>query len=345
MLEKNMQTNSFKQAQKVYEGHLFEEEVYENFDDGLKVAQALSYYEMAKSDPNELNIALDILNSTNDDYENPLKYDLIGNIHYRRGDISESIRYYSNSLLLNDDNEIALNNFTLALSKENKPEVFASYAKRYPQIESLRTKAVDIKKPKLNQGALWERLFNSSKEKFNLGLFFKGIIKELIKLPVVYYLLLLIIYVVGLRKLVPFIGQSTFCSKCHKIIKEASVHKSYKLCDDCYQLFSIKDVIFLEAKILKEKELRKKYTKKYMVSLLFSLFIPGLNFNYRGNNRLFLLFSVIFYFLAGFAVVGMINFNRIFSTAPLIFNLVGIGAVAFYLLVNIFSVLGEENGF
>ena len=66
--------------------------------------------------------------------------------------------------MLNDYNEIALNNFTLALSKENKPEVFESYAKRYPQIESLRTKAVDIKNARLNQGALWKRLFNSSKE-------------------------------------------------------------------------------------------------------------------------------------------------------------------------------------
>jgi tetratricopeptide (TPR) repeat protein len=340
MLEKNLQTNSFKQIQKVYEGRLFDEEIYETFDDGLKVAQAFSYYENEEYDK-----ALDILNSTGDDFKSTLKYDLIGNIHYRRGEIGQSIKYYSDSLLLDDENEIALNNFTLALSKENKPEVFTSYAKRYPKIELLRTKAVDIRNVKLNQGALWERLFNFSKENFNLGLFFKGIIKEFITLPVVYYLLLFIVYVLGLTKLVPTIGQSTFCSKCHRIIKEASIHKSYKLCDDCYQLFSIKDVIFLEAKILKEKELKKKFKKKYIVSLIFSLLIPGLNFTYRGSNRLFLLLSVIFYFLVGFTVVGMVNFNLIFPTAPLFFNLVGIGAVGFYLLVNIFSVLGDENGF
>lgn len=342
MLEKNLQTNSFKRIQKVYEGHLFDEEVYETFDDGLKAAQAFSYYEEGEE---KYDRALDILNSTGDDFKSPQKYNLIGNIYYRQGEIGQSIKFYSDSLLLDDDNEIALNNFTLALLKENKPEVFTSYAKRYPQIESLRTKAVDIRNVKLNQGALWERLFNSSKGNFNPGVFFKGIIGELLTLPVVYYLLLFIIYVVGLTKLVPTIGQSTFCSKCHKIIKEASIHKSYKLCDDCYQLFSIKDVIFLEAKILKEKELKKKFKKKYIFSLIFSLLIPGLNFNHRGSNRLFLLLSVIFYFLVGFAVVGMVNFNRIFSTAPLFFNLVGIGAVGFYLLVNIFSVLGDENGF
>lgn len=345
LLEKNLQTNSFRQAQKVYEGHLFDKEVYDTFDDGLKVVQAAFYYEKGKIDTNLLNTALDILNSTSDDYKSSLKYTLKGNIYFRYGEIGQSIKYYSDSLLLDDENKVTLNNFTLALSKESKPEVFNSYAERYPQIKFLRAKAVDIKNGELNQGVLWERLFNSPKANFNLGLLFKGIIKEFFKLPVVYYMLLLIIYILGLRKLMPLIGQSTFCSKCHKIIKEASIHKSYKLCDDCYQLFSIKDVIFLEAKILKEKELKKKFKKKYIVSLIFSLLIPGLNFNYRGNNRLFLLLSVIFYFLVGFAVVGMVNFNRIFSAAPLFFNLVGIGAVGFYLLVNIFSVLGDENGF
>lgn len=339
LLEKNLQTVGFNQAQKVYDGQLFDKEVYNTFDDGLKVAQALSYYEKGKYD-----IAFDILNSTSDSFKSPQKYTLIGNIYYQHREISQSIKYFNDALLLDDHNEIALNNFTLALLKESKPDVFRSYADRYPQIESLRTRAVDIKNAKLNPADLWERLFNVSKGKFSLGLLFKGVISELFKLPVFYYLLLFIIYVSGLKKLEPFIGQSTYCSKCHKIIKEASIHKSYKLCDDCYQLFSIKDVIFLEAKILKEKELRKKYTKKYIIYLILSLFIPGLNFNYRGSNRLFLLFSVIFYFLVGFAVVGMMNFNHIFSTVPLFFNMVGIGAVGVYFLVNIFSVIGEENG-
>jgi tetratricopeptide (TPR) repeat protein len=349
MLEKNLQTDSFKQAQQVYEGQLFDKEVYDTFDDGLKVAQALSYYESyyekKKSETDPLDTALDILNSTSDSYKSLQKYTLIGNIYYRHREISQSIKYFSDALLLDDNNEIALNNFTLALLKEGKPDVFRSYADRYPQIESLRTKAVDIKNAKLDSADLWKRLFNFSKGKFNPGLLFKGIIGQLLKLPVVYYLLLFIIYVSGLKKLEPFIGQSTYCSKCRKIIKEASIHKSYKLCDDCYQLFSIKDVIFLEAKILKEKELKKNYRKKLILYLIFSLFIPGLNFNYRGSNRLFLLLAVIFYFLVGLAVVGMVNFNHIFSAAPLFFNLVGIGAVGFYFLVNIFSVLGEENGF
>ena len=35
--------------------------------------------------------------------------------------------------------------------------------------------------------------------------------------------------------------------------------KSHALCDGCYQLFLIKDPIFLEAKILKEKEISRQF--------------------------------------------------------------------------------------
>ena len=345
MLEKNLQTDSFKRAQKVYAGTLFDKAIYDTFDDELKIAQAFSYYEDWKSDPGRLDTALDILNSTSDSFKSTQKYNLIGNIHYRHGEIGQSIKYYSESLQLDDDNKVALNNFTLALLKDNQPEVFKSYAQRYPQIETLRAKAADIKEITLNQGVLWKRLFNPTRGPFSLVSFLKGVAGQLFKLPIVYFILIFVIYVLGLKKIAPTLGESTYCSKCAKIIKEASIHKSYKLCDECYQLFSIKDVIFLEAKILKEKELKKTFRSKYIFSLIFSAIIPGLNFNNRGKNRLFLLFDIIFYFLLGFAVMGVINFYQSFSYAPLFLNLVGMVAFGFFLLVNIFSVLGEEDGF
>jgi tetratricopeptide (TPR) repeat protein len=340
VMEKNLQTNTFKRAQKVYDGALFDKDIYDTFDDELKIAQAFSYYENGK-----LDTALDILNSTGDSFKNTQKYDLIGNIYYRHGEIAQSIKYYSESLQLDDDNNVALNNFTLALLKDNQPEVFKSYAQRYPQIETLRAKTVNIIDIKLNQGVLWKRLLNPTTGTFKPASLFKDVLGGLFKLPVVYYMLILMGYVLGLKKIAPTLGESTYCSKCAKIIKEASIHKSYKLCDECYQLFSIKDVIFLEAKILKEKELKKSFRSRYIFSLLFSMLIPGLNFNNRGNNRLFLLFSMSFYFLFGFAVVGVINFYRSFSYAPLFLNLIGVAAFGLFLLVNIFSVLGEEDGF
>lgn len=342
MLEKNIRTGSFKKVQKVYEGHLFAKEDYQAFDDKLKVAQAFSYYE--KGDINGLNTAMDILVSTGEDFKDTSKYDLMGNIYFRFGELNQSINYYRESLLLNDKNKIALNNFALALLKENEPDVFESYAKRYPEIDGYRTKILKIKDIKLNQGELWERLFNFSGQNFNMGKFLAGILGGLFKLPVLYYILFFILYVMMLPKFVPERGESSYCSKCSKIIKEGSIHKSYKLCNECHQLFSIKDVIFLEAKILKEKELKRKFRKKYIFRLLFSLFIPGLNFHHRENNRLYLVFSVLFYFLLGVAAAGTVNFNRIYLASPLALNFIGAAAAVLYLLINLFSVIGEEDG-
>lgn len=344
MLEKNIRTDSFKKVQKVYGGHLFEKKDYQTFDDELKVAQAFSYYETG--DLNGLNTAMDILVSTGEDFKDTSKYDLMGNIYFRFGELSQSINYYRESLLLNDKNKIALNNFALALlkDKDNEPDVFKSYAQRYPEIDSYRTKTLDIKDIKLNQGKLWERLFNFSKQNFNMGKFLTGILGELFKLPVLYYILFFILYVMMLPKFVPERGESSYCSKCSKIIKEGSIHKSYKLCNECHQLFSIKDVIFLEAKILKEKELKRKFRKKYVFRLLLSLFIPGLNFHHRENNRLYLIISVVFYFLLGVAVAGTVNFNRIYLASPLALNFIGATAAVLYLIINLFSVIGEEDG-
>ncbi|MCP5049630.1 MAG: hypothetical protein GY940_20840, partial [bacterium] len=269
---------------------------------------------------------------------------LMGNIYYRYGEFSQSKKYYSESLKMNDKNPIALNNFTLALLKDHNPTVFQSYAKRYPEIERYRSKELYLKEIKLRRGVLWGRLFNFSGDTFSLGKLVSGTLGECFKLPVFYFLILFILYVTLLKKITPNLGESTFCSKCSRIIKEASVHRSYKLCDECYQLFSIKDVIFLEAKILKEKELKKKFKKKFFVFILFSVLIPGLNFSQRENNRLFVALCGAFYFLLGFAVVGFINFDHIFSASPLFLNLFGIIAVGFYFFVNLFSVLGDKDG-
>jgi tetratricopeptide (TPR) repeat protein len=342
MLEKSAKDENFKIIQKVYEGHLFEREDYNKFDNELKVAQAFSYYENK-----QYGTALDILISTGERYKNKLKYDLVGNIYYKSEDFNESITYYNEALLLNDKDDITLNNFTLSLLKNNEEELFESYAERYPEINDYKKNVSALKEVKIYPVSfLWNRLLNFSSERFHLGRFLKGLLIEFIKLPIIYFVLVFIIYIFGIRRFVsPALGGSTYCSRCSKIIKKASIHKSYKLCDECYQLFLIKDVIFLEAKILKEKELRKKFNKRYVIGLIFSFLIPGLTLNLKERNRLFILFSVMFYLLLGFSIIGTFIFMEIFSTAPIILNLIAMLAFIFYFLINLFSVLGGYDGF
>lgn len=338
VLEESYTSGRFKQVRQVYSGHLFEKEDYHRFDDELKVAQAFAYYENGRYDT-----SLDILNATGSDYKSVLKFNLIGCIYFRYGEIGQAGDYFRQSLSLKE-NPTALNNFAMVLLDEKKPNVFTSYSNRYPEIEKFRTRELTLKDPSLPGGVLWKRLFSFSADSFNPIAFLKSLIVKIFTLPLLYYILLFVLYVNAVKKLTPNLGESTYCSKCTKIIKEASVHRSYKLCDECYQLFSIKDVIFLEAKILKEKELRKKFNYKYVFYLLFSILVPGLNFHQRENNRLFLLLSMTFYFLAGFAIFGAVNFNRLFAASPLFLNLIGIMAVGVYFIVNLISVLGDEDG-
>lgn len=339
MLENNVRSTEFNKVRDVYRGRLFSKKDYQGFDNRMKVAQAYSYYESG-----EYNTALDILNATGDAYEHADKDLLLGNIYYRFEELERSIELYKQALLKNENNPAALNNFALALLKEGKPNVFESYSERFPRLRDYRGTASDTKDITLHESELWKRLFNPSGPGFDVFALIKGTLGALFKLPIIYYLLIFGLYIFGLEKLLPTLGESTYCSKCDRIIKEASIHRSYKLCDECHQLFSIKDVIFLEAKILKEKELRKRFKRKYMVYLLFSLLIPGLNFNQRENNRLFFLLALAFYFLAGVAVAGAVNFSGIYAASPLIFNLVGAAAAVLYLLINIISVLGDEDG-
>jgi len=340
VLEQKAKTENFQKALRTYDGHLFGKEDYHSFDDKLKVTLAYSYYENGDS-----NSALDILNSTSESFNDKGKYLLYGNIHFREGDFSQSSDYYDKALRIDEQDPIALNNFTISLIRQNDPEILKSYLKRFPGLNAYRTKATNIQELKINSMDLWVRLLSDSRYNFSVGSLITNWAGKLLSLPILYYFLIFMGYVYSLKKVFHQLGESTYCSKCAKIIKDISIHRSYKMCDECHQLFSIKDVVFLETKILKEKELKNKLRKKYIRETLFSILIPGLNFNHRENNRLFLVSSFMFYLLLGFSIMGAVNFNHVYSTSPLFLNLVGLTGILFYLLINIFSVMGEEDGF
>ena len=248
------------------------------------------------------------------------------------------------ALSLDDSSDIALNNFTMVLLKNNNPEVFKSWAKRYTEIDEYKNNVLHLKEIQLSQMFLWRRLINLNGSHFNLWNFSGNILKNFLTLPVIYYLFIFMIYIFLIPRLFSNLGKSTYCSKCSKIIKEASVHRSYKLCNDCYQLFMIKDVIFLEAKILKEKELAKKSRKKILFILLLSFIVPGLKLMYTDQQRRFMIFSGLFYFLIGYFLVNYFVMKKIFLTLPIFINFIGGLAILLYFILNIYALRGNENG-
>lgn len=339
VLENNFKQKSFDIIRNVYKGSLFEKKLYDKFDDELKVIQALSYYK-----DGQYKTALSILNSTEKSYKSKFKYNLLGNLYFKLGRISDSVESYRKSLVVWGDDKFIINNFTLALlrnNESNRIKTFNSFARLYPKINELKMEELYLKDIKISQKVLWKRLFNGSRKKFELISFIKNLFIEFLKSPFIYYIIIFIIYILFTKKIFISLGQSINCIKCSKIIKNDLEHKFSKMCDECHQLFLIKDIVFLEAKIIKEKELNKKYRRKYLFNLLLSIIIPGLNLNFKERSKVFIIFGVCFYFLLGFYIFNRIIFEKVYLTSPIFVHFIGFIALIFYLSINLYSLKGD----
>ncbi len=339
-LNKSMESETFYTVNEVNSGKYFSKSDYTKFDNELKVYLAFSYYENK-----DYNSSLDILLSTGEGYRSILKFNLLGNIYYKSGNFEESMKYFKDSLDLNENDEIALHNFAIVLAIQNNSKIFDSYASRFPEIKQIINNVHKIKEIKVKPGLLKRRAFYSSKEKFAPFSFFVSILKEFIELPIMYFSLLTLLYIYFINLVFSKLGESIRCEKCSKIIKETSADASNHFCNECYQLFMIKDVIFLEAKVAKEEKIKKKQFIRGIFVGGVSIFFPGLNFIFKEKYLSFIIFSIIFYTFAVFSITGKILFENMYSIQPVIFNITSIITVIFYLFINLYSVKGDSDGF
>ena len=341
-LEKSMQTPGFQTIKEIYSGRLFPEATYNRFDNEMKVMQAYAYYHQ-----NQLDAAMDVLLETGDTYASTLKSNLLGNIYFEKGNIPQSIHFYRQSLSLDNRNQATLKNFTVALLKNNDPELFRLYSRSYPQIQEFKDKVTALQKAKLPEKILWHRLLNYSWEDFHLWNFLKITFIEFIRFPVLLAILVLAAYMTLMKKLFPSLGQSIFCSKCAKIIKKMSIEQapSHALCDGCYQLFLIKDPIFMEAKNLKEREINRQFQIKNSLLLAVSLLVPGFLLNFKNKGKVFMPLFLLFFTVFAFSLFTALNFKGTFGVFPMFLNLGGIAAILIYLAVNAYSLKGDHDGF
>lgn len=339
-LNKNIESDTFYTINEVNSGKLFTKSDYAKFDNELKVYLSFSYYENK-----DYNSSLDILLSTGEGYRSNLKFNLLGNIYYKSGNYEESMKYFKDSLDLNENDEIALHNFAIVLAKQNNAKVFDSYATRFPKMKEIINNVHKIMEIKVNSGLLKRRVFYSSREKFAPFSFLLSILKEFIELPIMYFSLLTLLYIYFINMVFPNMGESIRCSKCSKIIKETTADASNHFCNECYQLFMIKDVIFLEAKVAKEEKIKKREFIRGIFIGGVSLVFPGLNFIFKKKYLLFITFSIIFYTFAVFTIAGKILFESIYSVQPVIFNITSVITILLYLFINLFSVKGDSDGF
>ena len=342
-LEKSAASEPFRTVQRVFVGEPFDEKLARRFDSEMKVLYA--YYDYEHNQP---AAALDILNSVPPDHRSTLKFDLLGNIHFEAGNFRQSIQAYRDSLNLNRRDEVTLRNFTVALLKYDDPKLLETYRFSHPGIADAEKSIQSLHVQRdfeISEKFLWKRLLHFSEPRFPLVKFLQVLLLGLIRIPVILLVALMVLYITVLKKMFPFLGQSAYCNRCSKIIKKSYVDQSHILCDDCYQLFLIKDPIFYEAKIIKEKEINRKFRLKYIGLLIVSLFIPGFYLNFREKSKTFVFFAWLFFLMFGFSLLEASLFRKYFGVVPLFLNYVGMAAFVLYFFINLFSIKGDDNGF
>jgi|GEM_PF-746954 len=346
-LEKNASTREFNLHQRVYDGRLRNINLPGKLaNSDLQVFYAYYLYESGRPD-----LAKKVVAAVPDSPRDALRDDLLGILNYVSGNEESSLENFRESLNIDDDNLTTIRNLTLALRKSDDQQLYESYITRFPVILDLRREiqrekyGYDILQMQFPRFWLWKHVLKLDHPRQTIVQQLKSIGLEVLRIPILIYLVVFLIYRMIFRHFFRFLGDSEFCSKCLKIVKRKPIEHSHVLCDDCYQLFMMKEPIFFDAKILKEKEINRRVRLKGIAFHLISLLIPGFALNFYERSRAFFYFAWIVFFLGGYAGYMSILFREVNGAAPLLFQGVGLIALLLYLSINLYSVKGWDNGF
>lgn len=338
-IDNSFLSRDFKIAKIISLGKLYEKNEYSRFDNDLKVLQAFAYFKNG-----DVERSLDILLSTGENYINILKFNLMGDIYFRSNNFKRSIKYLKSALEINEKNKTALYNFAMVLSSQNNIKVYESYAKRYPVLIKLKEKIGEIKDPVIGSDYLWNRLLKRSGNNGGFLKIFAATFNEFIKLPILYFSIVFFIYIFLIIKLFPNAGNNKYCKKCNKIIDKSEARKSNNYCEQCYQLFQLKDIVFMEAKLSREKDLKKKMILRKGKLFITSLFIPGIILIEKGKDVVFSILSFLYFFCLIFSLSSIYIFKKIYGLYPIYLNLFMILSTILYLSINLYSLKGDDNG-
>ncbi len=335
-IEKAYSSPEFKKAENIFYAKKMAISDYRDLDSELQIYQAYNYIAERNYQRAEEILSQSKMNSL-------LAKKLKGILALEYREYDRSISYFRDLLQAGERDYSTLNNLTLALVRKGEMDVYNSFANAYEEIKTLKNNVFDIVLPSRDSSFLFKRLFYLGKEKPHLLEMLKVIGFSFLRVPVYLGILIFLFYLKIIKKLFGGIGRSIFCSKCHKIIKRPPIERPNLMCDDCYQLFLIKDPIFFDAKILKEKELQKSAGRKKNVFLILGIVIPGIALLYKKNYGLFSVLYAKFAFFSLLALSAANDFYRHFQAVPLLLPLSGILAVLAYLILNISAIWVEND--
>jgi tetratricopeptide (TPR) repeat protein len=286
------------------------------------------------------------LNEAEDSGQHELKGNLYGYAFLSNKEYDRAISFFSTVLSKNPLNETAVYNLTLALLEKKEEAVLDAYMNRFPQITSYRDRVTQPRLPPITSRFLWELYLGSGKKIEESASFFlvKSVLHKLILFPVLYYFIVFFIYIRFLPEMFRHLGRSTHCTKCQKAIKKDNSNKAVNVCNDCYQLFMIKDAILVDAKSFKEAEINRLNKKKNVLLLLLSFVSPGFFLHMRGQHLLFSIINFFYFLFILLAVLVWQPLAAFHGITPLFAKASGFLAALLFLFGNAMVFKGDEYG-
>jgi len=333
---------SFLQAKKIMSKHLmsYDADAVEK-NPSAKLLLAFNNFHVGN-----LEDGMEWLNSTDDKLKHDLKKNLYGFAFLTNNDYQNAISVLSDVLSHNPTDQTALYNITLALLENKDEKTFDAFVNRFPRIATFSDIVGQPQLPVLSDGFLWSLFLSSGKSPDDMTLFYiiKSSLRMLIRIPIIYFFIILLLYIKFLPVLFHDIGKSTHCAKCQKAIKKENPNRAVNVCNDCYQLFLIKDAMMADAKTFKEADIHKTTRRKNMLLLVFSFLSPGFFLHMRGQHRLFATINFFYYFFLLIAFVVWHPLAQYYGTVPLFAKTFGVLAAIVFLVANSLIFQGDEYG-
>ncbi len=293
-----------------------------------------------------LEEGMEWLNSADDTVPIVMKKNLYGYAFLSNKDYQNAISTLTEVLARNPSDQTALHNLSAALLENSDQALYDAFVERFPKLKSFQEIAGQPKLPHLSESFILS-MFLSAGKKTNEGAFWyiaKSCFKFLLRMPIIYFFIIFFVYVKFLPLLFHSIGRSTHCTKCQKIIKKENTNRAINVCNDCYQLFLIKDTMMADAKSFKETEINRKNRRKNMILLLFSFLSPGFFLHMRGQHRLFAVTNYFFYLFLIIAWASWQPLAIYCGAVPLFAKAFGILAALVFLFTNLLIFQGDEYG-
>ncbi len=346
LVDRELQYPKLKAYLSLYQGKV-QRSKESNKDNEYLVRKALFIYNNSKKEQKDLEKVRTLLSKVSPDYKSYVKSTLLGDLARLEGNYNEAIVKYNDAMQFGKE-RAKLGSRILSViasmpNQEDKESMYKAFINGYPDLAKLKSDLGELENLQPRKAQIWSYILSFNKDSFTFGNFFKFYFKEFLSEPLTWMLVIFISYILFFNLFLANYGMSVNCSRCGRAVK--SKRTENLLCDDCAQLFMMKDMAFLEAKRAKQNELNKKSYQSYLIHLTLGIVVPGFALIHRGLYKLYVFgaWLTLSMMLSNY-YIGSI-FLKLFGVKPLFLNIFTVLGIIFYLIFNLISLTGQDYEF